>query len=101
MPEEIQIDTSSRTVVGSSGFRGRPKTEGELEIGYGIHRDYRSRGYATEAVRALIGWGLAQPGVQNIVAHCDRGNVPSLRVAAKAGMRRVGEREGLVRWLMT
>jgi ribosomal-protein-alanine N-acetyltransferase len=97
----LLVEQNSRTVVGSSGFRGRPNAEGELEIGYGIHPDYRNRGFATEAVRALLAWGLAQSGVRRIAAHCDPTNTASLRVAAGAGMRKAGERNGLSRWLMT
>jgi RimJ/RimL family protein N-acetyltransferase len=94
----LVVERETRTVVGSAGFRGLPKGEGEVEIGYGVHADSRHRGYATEAVRALIGWALAQSGVTRITAHCDPSNVASLRVVAKAGMREAGERDGLSRW---
>jgi RimJ/RimL family protein N-acetyltransferase len=88
----------TRTVVGSSGFRGLPNADGEVEIGYGIHAAHRSRGYATEAVEALVEWALAQEGVRGVVAHCDPANEPSLRVLAKAGFAEAGARDGLARW---
>jgi ribosomal-protein-alanine N-acetyltransferase len=97
----LLVEQTSRTIVGSSGFRGRPNAEGELEVGYGVHPNYRNRGYATEAVQALLAWGLAQSGVTRIAAHCDPSNTASLRVARKGGMREAGQRDGLSRWLMT
>ena len=97
----LLVERETATVVGSAGFRGLPNDEDEIEIGYGIHPDHRCRGYATEAARALLAWGLAQPGVGQITAHCDPTNTPSLRVVAKAGMREAGERDGLARWVMT
>jgi ribosomal-protein-alanine N-acetyltransferase len=97
----LLVERNSRTVVGSSGFRGRPNAEGELEIGYGIHPDYRNRGFATEAVRVLLAWALAQSGVTRVVVHCDPGNIASSKVAAKAGMSEAGEQDGLRCWLMT
>ena len=95
----LLVERESGMVVGSAGFRGLPKEEGEIEIGYGIHPDYRGRGYAPEAVRALLAWGLAQPGVERVTAHCDPANLPSLRVVAKVGMSADGERDGLTRWV--
>jgi ribosomal-protein-alanine N-acetyltransferase len=97
----LLVESGTRTVVGSSGFRGLPDADGELEIGYGIHPDYRNRGYATEAVRALVAWGLSQPGVALVRAHCDPANAPSARVAAKAGLIEDGETGGLMRWVAT
>lgn len=49
----LLIERESRTVVGSAGFQGRPSSEGEIELGYGIHADFQNLGYATEAARAL------------------------------------------------
>jgi RimJ/RimL family protein N-acetyltransferase len=70
-----------------------------IELGYGVHPDYRNRGYATEASRALIDWGLAQPSVERVVAKCDPDNSPSVRVLEKAGMKRHGkDLTGMLLW---
>ena len=42
---------------------------GETEIGFVIHRDFRRRGYAREAVTALLGQ-LRETGVTRAVATC-------------------------------
>jgi ribosomal-protein-alanine N-acetyltransferase len=95
----LRIERESRTVVGSAGFQGRPNTDREVEIGYGVHVDFRNRGYATEAATALVEWALKQPGVKRVTAHCDEDNIPSHRVVEKAGLTRRGvQRDGRIRF---
>lgn len=95
----LVVESGSGTVVGSAGFQGLPNTGGEVEIGYGVHPDFRNRGYATEAVRELTNWALGQSGVERVTAHCGPDNTPSLQVLAKSGLIRDGERNGLTRWI--
>lgn len=89
--------TDPRIVVGSAGFI-EPPERGEIELGYGIHRDRRNAGYATEAARALVRWGLDRDGVRRVIAECDEENAASIRVLEKVGMRRVHARAGTIRW---
>ena len=46
------------------------------------------RGLATEAARALLGYGAAAHGLQRIIATVAPDNQASQRVLAKAGMQR-------------
>jgi ribosomal-protein-alanine N-acetyltransferase len=94
----IVIARKGRAVVGSAGFQGAP-SEQAIELGFGIHAEYRNLGYASEAARALISWGLCQSDVGRIIAKCDPTNAASLRVLEKAGMNRVEETEGMVLWV--
>jgi [ribosomal protein S5]-alanine N-acetyltransferase len=89
----LLIERGSRTVVGSAGFQGHPSAEGEVELGYGVHPDFRNRGYATEAARALVAWAFEQPGVERVIAHCVRDNMASHRVVEKAGLTQRGVQE--------
>ena len=84
----LLIERESRAVVGSAGFQGRPSAAGEIELGYGVHPNFRNHGYATEAVKALVAWAFEQPGVERVIAHCDQDNLASQRVVEKAGMTR-------------
>jgi ribosomal-protein-alanine N-acetyltransferase len=88
-------------VAGSAGFVGKPSAEGSIELGFGIHPAYRNRGYASEAARALVEWGLDQPGVQRVIARCDVDNHPSIRVLEKTKLARLGEEDGQLVWAMT
>ena len=84
------VEASTREAVGSLGFGGRPDTDGAVTLGYAIYPAFKGRGFATEAARALVAWALGQPGVGAVRATIPVGHTPSLRVAEKAGMRRIG-----------
>jgi ribosomal-protein-alanine N-acetyltransferase len=64
--------------------------EEKLELGYVLARAYWGQGYMTEALKALIVWGLKQKEIYRIWAVCDVDNLASARVMEKAGMQREG-----------
>ena len=92
------VHRAGRLVVGSAGFVGLPARDGSIELGFGIHPDHRRRGYATEASRALVDWGLAQELVTTVTATCDADNLPSMRVLENIGMTRLSDDGRLVTW---
>jgi ribosomal-protein-alanine N-acetyltransferase len=95
----VLIARDARTAVGSAGFLGAPAASPEIELGYGVHPDYRNRGYATEATQALVAWALGQPTVRRVIAKCDPANTPSVRVLEKIGMARCGtDKTGMLLW---
>jgi ribosomal-protein-alanine N-acetyltransferase len=94
----VVVARSERSVVGSAGFLGPPKDDAAVELGFGTHPDFRRRGYASEAAAALVAWALAQPTVERVIARCDPGNAPSVRVLEKIGMQRCGASDGELLW---
>jgi RimJ/RimL family protein N-acetyltransferase len=70
------------------------RTDGDdlrlAEIGYTIAPEHQSRGYATEAVRTLLGYLFGQRGKHRVSASCDPRNIASARVLERVGMRREG-----------
>ncbi len=65
-----------------------PRWQGD--IGYALHPGFWSRGYGTEAARAIVGFGFAQLKLHRIWATCATDNGASARVLEKIGMRRQG-----------
>lgn len=61
----------------------------QYEIGFAIAPRYQGRGYATKAVRLLVGYLFAR-GKQRITACCDARNAASVAVLERLGMRRKG-----------
>ncbi len=57
-------------------------------IGWALGVDYRGRGYATEAARALMGYGFRSLGLHRIEADTSSRNPDSLRLMERLGMRR-------------
>ena len=94
-------DEGPRILVGSGGFKGLP-VDGVVEIGYHVLAPYRRRGYATEAVGALLGWALQHEGVQGVVAETAEENVPSLALLARLGFERAADpdSEGMLRLVL-
>ncbi|MFN2491041.1 MAG: GNAT family N-acetyltransferase [Actinomycetota bacterium] len=93
----LVVSRDERALAGSVGFKGKPDAARAVEIGYGIEAPFRRRGYATEAVQGLLGWGWTQ-GVKRVVAECREDNVGSIRVLERAGMSRLEPRGGMLWW---
>lgn len=75
--------------AGLVGFKGRPE-DGIVELGYSILPQFRRRGYATEAVAALIELAFAHDEVDRIVAQTLPDLAPSIAVLQKSGFEFVG-----------
>jgi len=74
--------------IGSVGFLGAANKKHEMEIGYGINDEYQSKGYATEAVKALCEWAFSQ-NVYYIQAQTEPDNEPSKKVLIKCGFKQL------------
>lgn len=84
--------------IGLSPVEGEP---GVIKIGYTIAPAYQGRGYATEAVRALVDYVFGTLGADVVRAYASAENLPSIRVAEKVGLRlveRFERRHGSERW---
>jgi RimJ/RimL family protein N-acetyltransferase len=62
------------------------------KVGYSVVEPCWGQGYATEALRALLDYVLAQPDMRRVVAETMVDHVASRRVMEKAGMTYCGER---------
>lgn len=78
-------DAKNRPLIGVIGFKGKPDGEGTVEIGYSIMDVHRGRGYATEAVRGLMGWVFSFPEVQRLAAETLPHLTASIRVLESCG----------------
>ena len=79
--------------MGSVAFGGKPDAAGAVLIGYAMYPGHEGRGYATEAVKAMVEWAFAQPGVKTVRALAPVWNTPAVHVAEKVGMRPVASDE--------
>ena len=94
----LMVHRADQKMIGDLGFKGRPDTEGTVEIGYSVVPGYRSQGYAVEAVRALVDWAFAQQDVKRITAECDLDNAPSVRIHEKSGFQCLETGGNLLKW---
>jgi RimJ/RimL family protein N-acetyltransferase len=61
---------------------------GEVEIGYVIHPNFKGNGYATEAVTVAIN-EILNSGYSTVKAGAFEGNLASMRVMQKSGMKKI------------
>jgi [ribosomal protein S5]-alanine N-acetyltransferase len=85
-----------RTMIGHAGFHGQPGVNGKqdpdaVEVGYTIFEPHRGRGYATEAVEALMRWAADEQGIRRFIASVAPTNEPSLAIVRKLGFAQTGE----------
>ena len=64
-----------------------PSLEAMAEVGWALSPRVHGKGYATEAVRAVLAWGDAHLGEVPVVCIIDPENLASIRVAEKVGFR--------------
>jgi [ribosomal protein S5]-alanine N-acetyltransferase len=89
-PTRLIVHTADGVLIGETGFHGPPDGSETVEVGYSIAPEYRGRGFAFEATRALIDRAFDRPGIRRIVAACLDDNLASIKVLEKLGMRRTG-----------
>jgi len=79
--------------IGGIGFKGQPQG-GRVEVGYGLAPSAQGRGYAAEALTALVSVA-ADHGLTQVIAHTDKDNIASQRTLEHAGFVRIGSEHGL------
>lgn len=96
----LLIRKSDRIVVGSADFKDVPNANGEVEIGYGLGKEFEHHGYMTEAVKAMCDWARGQKGVQSILAETDLDGFASQRILQRCGFKEE-KREETIWWRLT
>jgi ribosomal-protein-alanine N-acetyltransferase len=92
----IHKDTSC--VIGGIGFSGFPQEDGKTMAGYGLNTKYFGKGYASEALRALIAWGFRFPELKAIMADTPIQNIGSQRVLSNNGFTEISRDLELIHW---
>ena len=85
--EALGEQAAGGTLIGDCAFQIRAGEPRAASIGFTLARAIQGRGYATEAVRALIGSLVDRCGVEIVEAVCDAENVPSQRTLERLGLR--------------
>jgi len=75
---------SAAGLIGTAGLR--PLGGSGLEIFYSLAPGAWGHGYATEAARAVVEYGLGPLGLPEVLAEVDEGNAASVAVIKRLGM---------------
>ncbi|ALR90792.1 GNAT family N-acetyltransferase [Clostridium butyricum] len=89
----LLIRKKDRVVVGSADFKHIPNENGEVEIGYGLGKEFEHNGYMTEAVQAMCTFAMKQDGVRNVIAETYLDGFASQRILKRCGFKKYKEDE--------
>jgi RimJ/RimL family protein N-acetyltransferase len=79
-------------LIGGCGLNGSTGDGSpESSLGYWLGQPYWGRGYAREAVAAIIDYGFRELGLPRIRALTDPGNTASQKVLLACGLRKAGD----------
>lgn len=86
----VVLDNGTPSLAGVINLKGPPDERGLVEIGYEVVPEFRRRGVASAAARALLGWCFEQPGVTAVRARTLKGNTVSQHMLKRLGFARIG-----------
>ena len=90
------IEDNHKDFIGLFGLNiGKPNYR-NAEIWYKLHSNYWNKGYATEAVKAILHFCFTELKLHRVEAGCATANIASIKVLEKSGMIK----EGLKRKLL-
>ncbi|MEK7671519.1 MAG: GNAT family N-acetyltransferase [Bacteroidota bacterium] len=86
--------------IGITGFKGKPSSDGTVEVGYSVCNQFQRNGYASEAVGALIKHAFSHNEVQRVIAETLPDLMPSIKVMEKNGLKFIGQgsEDGVIRY---
>ena len=88
----MMIEKETGELVGHCGIKrvDNPlaRNLGDHEVGWLVREDRWRRGYAEEAMRAVLDWAFGRVGAPHVVALTSNANQPSWKLMEKLGMRR-------------
>lgn len=93
------IDRDENIMIGDLCFKGAPNANGEIEIGYGIYKEFQNRGYMSEAIDGILDWCFSQAEVTTILAETDKDNISSHKTLIKNGFVQLSEAYGMIWWI--
>lgn len=91
------VERESGRMIGTCGFTRFRYEDDCGEVGYVLNRSFWGKGYAPEALRAVVRFGFSQLSLERIEAKFIEGNERSFAVMRKVGMLFEGYRRSSLR----
>lgn len=84
----VIILASEIRLIGDMGIIFTNHNNTQAEIGCTLHKDYQRKGYATEALKAMVDYLFGTLDKHRIVASIDPRNTPSIQLIERLGFRK-------------
>ena len=85
----VIVQKESGAVIGRVGLEYKEGFDG-LELGFMLGAEYQHRGYAYEACKAVLSYGVSVLGVTRFFAFVNEENTASIRLCGRLGFIRTG-----------
>jgi ribosomal-protein-alanine N-acetyltransferase len=93
----IRLKGGDSSLIGTAGFNNYQKNH-RANIGYDLHVDHWNKGYITEALSEIVGFGFESLGINRIEAEVMQGNIASEKVLQKLGFTKEGVLRDWMYW---
>ncbi|MFP3593438.1 GNAT family N-acetyltransferase [Chryseobacterium sp. SIMBA_038] len=92
------IKKDTLEIIGDAGFKGFNINQQNIDIGYGIIKEERRKGYAEEAVTELMKWAFSTEIVKEITARCALENLSSINLLRKLHFIETKVDQEMIHW---
>lgn len=94
------IKKETLEIIGDLGFKGFNYKDKNIDIGYGVIKEERRKGYAEEAVKEIIKWAFSNEIVKEITANCLTKNSNSINLLTKFNFIELRTENGMKYWTL-
>ena len=94
------IKKGTLEIIGDLGFKGFNFEESNIDIGYGIIKEERRKGYAAEAVKEIINWAFSNETLKEITANCLTENINSINLLTKSSFIQLRTENEMIYWTL-
>lgn len=94
------IKKETLEIIGDLGFKGFNYKDKNIDIGYGVIKEERRKGYAEEAVKEIIKWAFSNEIVKEITANCLTKNSNSTNLLTKFNFIELRTENGMKYWTL-
>lgn len=86
----VIVEQSSNILIGDIGihFLDTDSENKQVEIGYTLNKDFRRKGYASEALKTIINYLINSLNKHRIIASIDPLNIDSVKLVERLGFRK-------------
>lgn len=92
------IKKDTLEIIGDLGFKGFNNKEENIDLGYGIIKEERRKGFAEEAVREIIKWAFSNKIIKEITANCLTENSGSINLLTKFNFTQIRIENDMIYW---